>query len=136
MKVQDEIQRLQSLPLPTPQQAFALIVTGGVQPHSTTPEAALENIKALRTQRIAYLQTQHAPSDELRYNERSSAPRTVHLHLPVTRGKLHPLDAAHARAFIAAHKRGTRYIVTTPAATIKTDASGAELCIHALTTKE
>ena len=131
--VQSEIRRLQSLPLPTPAQAFALVVTGGVQPHSTTPAAALENIKRLRAQRIQYLQNQHAPTDTLRYTERSSAPRTVHLHLPVTRGKLHPLDAARARAFIAAHKRGTRYIVTTPAATIKTDASGAELCIHALT---
>ena len=130
---QAEISRLKSLPLPTPAQAFALIVTGGVQPHSTTPAAALENIKALRAQRINYLQTQHAPVEELRYHARSRAPRTVHLHLPVTRGTLHPLDAAHARAFIASHKRGTRYIVTTPAATIKTDASGAELCILALT---
>lgn len=130
---QSEIKRLQSLPLPTPAQAFALVVTGGVQPHSTTPEAALENLKRLRAQRIQYLQTQHAPTDALHYNERSKAPRTVHLHLPVTRGALHLLDAAHARAFIASHKRGTRYIVTTPAACIKTDASGAELCIHALT---
>ena len=131
--VQAEIKRLQSLPLPTPAQAFALIVTGGVQPHSTSLEAALENIKRLRAQRIHYLQQNHAPTDTLHYAERSRAPRTVHLHLPVTRGKLHPLDAAHARATIAAHKRGTRYIVTTPAACIKTDASGAELCIHALT---
>ena len=136
MRAIDEIQRLQSLPLPTPAQAFALIVTGGVQPHSTTPAAALENIKRLREQRIQYLQSQHAPTDTLRYHERSKAPLTAHLHLPVTRGKLHPLDAARARAFIASHKRGTKYIVTTPAATIKTDASGAELCILALTTKE